>query len=240
MKKVVCIIALGILGLNLNAQKVIEKNIDYNEQYIDIEVKFAADIKIMTWDKSSIYIKAETTMKEKKYEDLFEVEVTSNGQKISIGDNSESIFKIIWDDHEKEYGKKQRYFTVGDEYEIEYTLYIPKNAKFKVSSINGNLNSEIIEGEFTADLINGNINIEKYKGSLDLTSINGEIDLKMMNTTITAETIHGHIYADSKLEFTAEDRIVGQKVEGKIEDGENTLILNTINGNMYLRVLNKT
>ena len=236
MKTSITIFVLGLIALNLNAQKVIEKNVDYGNQFIDIELKFATDIEIKTWEKTSIYIKADVSLAEEKYTDMFELIIDEASTKISIGSNSEDIFKKIWDDDEKKYGKRKRYFSHGDTYEFNYVVYVPKNAKFKVSSINGSLKSEIIEGDFTADLINGNIEIKKYSGNLDLSTINGAIDLKMINANLVAETIHGNIYADEKLKFKSTDRHVGQKISGRIAEGKNRLKLNTINGNMYLRL----
>ncbi len=104
-----------------------------------------------------------------------------------------------------------------------------------MSSINGNLKSEVINGNFTADLINGNIDIKNYTGDLNLNTINGEINVTVGNSSMTAETIHGNIYADEKLEFNSEKRIVGQQIESKSKNGANSLKLSTINGNMYLR-----
>ena len=236
MKTSITIFVLGLIALNINAQKVIEKNVDYDNQFIDIELKFATDIEIKTWEKTSIYIKADVSLAEEKYTDMFELIIDEASAKISIGSNSEDIFKKIWDDDEKKYGKRKRYFSHGDTYEFNYVVYVPKNAKFKVSSINGSLKSEIIEGDFTADLINGNIEIAKYSGNLDLSTINGAIDLKMINANLVAETIHGNIYADEKLKFKSTDRHVGQKISGRIAEGKNRLKLNTINGNMYLRL----
>lgn len=226
---------LGLITLNLNAQRLVEKNVDYDDQFIDIELKFASEIEIKTWDKETIYVKANVNIEEKEYIAMFELDIDEGNSKISIGSNSEDIFNKIWDGYEKMYGEKKRYFSTGDEYEFNYVIYVPKNARFKVSSINGSLKSEIIEGDFTADLINGNIVIEKYSGNLALSTINGEIDLKMIDANLVAETIHGDIYADEKLKFASEDRHVGQKIEGSTGKGSTRLKLNTINGNMYLR-----
>ena len=57
----------------------------------------------------------------------------------------------------------------------------------------------------------------------------------MVNANLVADTIHGDIYADEKLNFTSTNRHVGQKISGLIGNGKNKLRLNTINGNMYLR-----
>jgi len=221
----------------LNAQKVIEKNLDYKNQYIDVDVKFASEIEVKTWDKSTVYFEANIYSRDGKYLDLYELDVSENSSTISIESNPEALMKKIWDDYKKNNPNKKRYYSDDDyAHKFDYVLYVPKNAKFRISSINGDLKSDVIEGEFTADLINGDIDIANYSGDLDLKTINGEIDLKMINADLVAETIHGDIYADEKLKFTSTNRHVGQKIYGKTASGKNRLRLNTINGNMYLRL----
>ncbi|PCJ98941.1 MAG: hypothetical protein COA50_01530 [Flavobacteriaceae bacterium] len=236
MKKSIIMLLLGFICLTTSAQKIIEKSIAYKNQSIDVDVKFASEIEVKTWDKATIYFKAHIVTEDGKYLDLYELKIDESSSTIHIESNAEPIFKKIWDEYEKTHpGKKKRYFSSGDDYDFNYTLYVPKNATFKVSSINGNLKAERIEGEFTADLINGNIAIKSYKGDLDLSTINGEIDLKMIDADLVAETIHGDIYADEKLNFTSTNRHVGQKISGRFDNATNRLRLNTINGNMYLR-----
>jgi len=236
MKNLGITFLLGLICLSTNAQKIIEKNISYKNQTIDVDVRFASEIEVKTWDKQTVYFKAEIVTEDGKYLDLYELNIEENSTYINIVSNAEPIFKKTWDEYEKNHpGKTKRYFSTGDEYEFNYTLYVPKNAKFKVSSINGNLKSELIEGEFTADLINGDIDIAKYTGNLNLSTINGEIDLKMINADLVAETIHGDIYANEKLNFISTDHHVGQKIHGRFNNATNRLRLNTINGNMYLR-----
>lgn len=234
------IVLLFILTLNFaQGQKIIEKNIDYKNQYINVELKFASQIEVKTWDKSTIYFKANIYTKNGNYLDLYELDVNESSSYINIASNAEPIFKKSWADYNKNHPneKKRYYFSDEDpEYEFKYVLYVPKNAKFKISSINGSLKSELIEGDFTADLINGDIDIDMYSGDLDLKTINGVIDLKMINADLIAETIHGDIYADKNLKFTSTDRHVGQKISGRTANGKNRLRLNTINGNMYLRL----
>ncbi len=237
MKKLLTFAIIGLISLSLNAQKIIEKNLAYNDQYIDVDLKFASEIDVKTWDKQTVYFKAEVTTKDGKYLDDYALDIDEGSGKIVIISKAEPVFKKFQDEWNKENSdKERRYYNSGDWYEFNYSLYVPKNAKFKVSSINGHLKSEVIEGDFTADLINGDIDIKKYSGDLDLSTINGEIDLRMINTTMVAETIHGNIYADEKLSFKSTDRHVGQKLEGSFDKATNSLRLNTINGNMYLRL----
>ena len=235
MKNILTLILILFIGW-VNAQKIIEKTIDYNNQYIDLDVRFASEIEVKTWDKTTIYFKADIYTKEGKYLDLYEVDINKGNSTISIESNAETILKKYWEDRKKNNPNKKRYYNSEDWYQFNYVLYVPKNAKFKVSSINGDLKSELIEGDFSADLINGDIDIAKYSGDLNLKTINGEIDIKMINADLVAETIHGDIYADENLKFTSKSRHVGQKIFGRTSSGKNRLRLNTINGNMYLRV----
>ncbi len=227
---------MAFLGLSLNAQKIIEKNIDYTDQIIDVEVKFASDIEVKTWDRPTVYFKADISTKDEKYLELYTLNVKKSVGFISISSDTKAIFKAFHDEWNSNRSDDKRYYHTSDMYEFDYVLYVPKNATFTVTSINGDLRAEVIEGDFTADLINGNIDIKKYKGNLDLKTINGEIDLFLSNSRLTAETIHGQIYADENLELKVTDRHVGQKVVGSFDAASNRLRLNTINGNMYLRL----
>jgi len=236
MKIITVILLLGLISLSAQAQKIIEKNIEYKNQFIDVEVKFASLIEVKTWDRSTVYFKADIATEDNKFQDRYELDINEGSSTISIESKAEPIFKAFHDEWNKNNpGKKRRYYNTGDMYQFKYVIYIPKNARFKISSINGDLKSEVIEGEFEADLINGDIDIAKYSGQLDLSTINGEIDLKMTDVKMVAETIHGDIYADEKLKFNSTDRHVGQKISGSLGKASNRLRLNTINGNMYLR-----
>lgn len=237
IKNLAITLVLGLISLTTNAQKIIERNIDYTNQFITIEVKFASLIEVKTWEKSTVYFKAVITTEDGKFQDRYALDIEEGSSTISITSKAEPVFRAFQDEwNGNNPDKKRRYYNTGDLYEFNYVIYVPKNARFKISSINGDLKSEVIEGEFEADLINGDIEITRYSGELDLSTINGEIDLKMINAHLVAETIHGDIYADEKLKFTSTDRHVGQKISGSLGKASNRLRLNTINGNMYLRL----
>lgn len=247
MKKLIITILLAVIGFTANAQRVIEKNINNKDQVVNIEVPFASQIEVKTWDKTNIYVKADLTTEDGKYLDLYELQINEGNGKIDIISKAEAIFKKHQEDNKKEYSKRTtikegdnlKYdnviYTDGIDYTFNYVIYVPKGAEVKLSSINGHLNSEVLEGNFAIDLINGNINIKEYYGDLDLSTINGEIDISLKDSNVEAETIHGDIYADEGLKFTSDSRVVGQHIERKNVSGKNNLQLSTINGNMYLR-----
>lgn len=237
IKYLIAILFLGLISLTTTAQKIIEKNIDFSNQRVKLDLRFAYHMEVKTWDKDEIYFKADLRTKNGKFLDLYELDIDEGMNTITITSNAEPVFNAFheeWNANNPD--KKKRYYNTADIYQFNYVIYIPKNAKFELSSINGSLTSEIIEGNFKADLINGDIEIKSYSGELHLSTINGEIDLKMVNAEVTAETIHGDIYADEQLKFTSENRHVGQKIAGKLGKASNRLRLNTINGNMYLRL----
>lgn len=227
---------LSLISLILNAQKITEKSFDYKNRFIELDVQFASEIEVKTWDKSTVYFKASIYTQDSQFQDLHQLNFKDSKDRLLIKSKAEPVFKAYREDCLKKNQDKSYCYNTGDLTKFNYVLYVPKNAEFKISSINGDLKSKIIEGDFIADLINGNITIKTYSGNLDLTTINGEIDLRMVNANLVAETIHGDIYADEKLKFDSTDRHVGQKISGQIAEGKNKLRLKTINGNMYLRL----
>ncbi|GMN10288.1 hypothetical protein MTsPCn9_12970 [Croceitalea sp. MTPC9] len=237
MKNIVILFVVSFITLTtITAQKVIEKNFSYKEQFIELDVNFARNIEVKTWDKNTVYFKADIYTEDPQFLDFYKLNLNEGAGKIDIEEEAEGVFKAYRKDCiQKNPNKKRNCYNTGDLVEFNYVLYVPKNAKFKVSSINGDLKSDVIEGNFMVDLINGNIDIKKYSGNLDLSTINGEIDLKISNTSLLAETIHGDIYASEELGLISEDKHVGQKIWSESSSAKNKLKLNTINGNMYLR-----
>tara|TARA_R110000764_G_scaffold1503_2_gene6581 strand:- start:124224 stop:124979 length:756 start_codon:yes stop_codon:yes gene_type:complete len=236
MKKFIITAFVGLATLSLSAQKIIEKNFNYSGQSIDLDVKFANNIEVKTWDKSTVYFKADITIEDGKYLDKYKLDIDESSSSLNIASNVEDVFDAFKEEWDKTRPNKKGYYFSDDTYEFNYVLYVPKGATFKVSSINGDLTSDIIEGDFTAELINGDIDIKKYNGDMDLQTINGEIDLVLKNSRLVAETLNGNIYADENMNLTVSDRYVGQKVEGRFDSATHRLKLNTINGNLYLRL----
>lgn len=241
------ILVFVVVSFTVNAQRVIEKNIDYKNQFINVEIPFASEIELKTWNNPTVYVKANLSTDEGKYLDLYELDIKESSNRIDIVSKAEALFRKYQEEYEKENPSQEKngrnnyvisenslIIHNGMKYKFNYIIYIPEGAAFKLNSINGNLKSEIINGDFTADLINGNIDINQYSGEMKLKTINGEINIPVGDSSMTAETIHGNIYANENLEFTSEKRIVGQQIKSK-KNGRNILHLSTINGNMYLR-----
>ena len=232
MKTGITFLVLALLTPFIYAQRSIEKSLDYKDQHIEFDLKFAENITLKVWDKPMVEIKGSITTLDNKYLDLYKLEVDESSSILKITANPEAIFKKFNEDRERE---KNNFYLNDYKYKAQYTVYVPRKATLKISSINGSLQADVVDGEFNADLINGSILIKKYSGNLNLSTINGEIDLQMSNTRLTAETLQGQIYADEKLALNSIDKVIGQHVEGSFDQATNSLSLKTINGNIYLR-----
>lgn len=233
MKKLILILLVINFGFAQEFKKNIERNIDYNGQSINLDVSFASDIKVQTWDKNEVYLKATIAMEKEEHLGLYDLDIDSGSNSIYIEENTKTYFETLKKERKSRYGKKS--YWSNSEYEFTYELYVPKNVEFEVKSINGSLSSDEIVGDFRAELINGDIDIKKYSGRLHLSTINGAIDLIVANNQFVAETINGDIYADDNVKFKAHDRHVGHHIESLAQNTSTKLKLNTINGNMYLR-----
>ena len=125
---------IGLCSLSLSAQKVIEKNFNYSGQYIDLDVKFASNIEVKTWDKSTIYFKADLTTEEGKYLDLYKLDIDESSKTISITSEPKDVFKAFHDEWNKSHpNEEERYYFTKDTYTFNYVLYVPKNASIRDS-----------------------------------------------------------------------------------------------------------
>lgn len=234
MKKFAFALAILLMAPGLSAQRTLEKQLDHQGQPIRVDLKFASDIRINTWDRPTVHVRAEINTRDGKFLDLYALDIEQNEKSITITSKADKLFDALHREREGRDADHGVHLREGD-YEFHYVLQLPKHAKVTISSINGDLLAESIQGELTAELINGDIDIKGYVGDMDLQTINGAIDLSIGDSQWLAETIHGQICADESLAFKVTDRIVGQRVEGGKKGNTHWLRLNTVNGNMYLR-----
>ncbi|AXT52184.1 hypothetical protein D1818_15565 [Aquimarina sp. BL5] len=235
MKILVNLITLCCIAFQLNAQKVIEKEITTSADRIKVEFKFAQDIAIKTWDKSTVYLKAEVSINDGEFDNYFDLKIDNSSSMLDI----ESSYGDLFEKRKKEKGsnRKNNWGPCNNmDINANYTLYLPKNAKLLVKSISGNVASENYQGELEIDIISGDIDIKKYQGDLNLKTISGTIDIHIAKSKLKAETVTGMIYSDKELEFDqGKNRIVGSKVTGTFGDTKSELALQTVSGDIFIR-----
>ncbi len=226
---------LCFVSLQIQAQKVIEKQLNTSTKEVKVEFKFAEDIKIKTWDKSEVYIKAEVSVNAGEFDDYFDLKIDNSSTVLDI----KSSYGDLFDKWKKERGSnRNNNWGPCNNLDIDanYTLYLPKNYRLRVKSISGNVQSENYQGELIVDIISGNIDIKNYNGDLSLKTISGDIDINVAKSRLKAETISGMIYSDKDMNFDhGKNRIVGSKVSGTFGDVKSQLNLKTISGSIFIR-----
>lgn len=215
------IIALMLIGafpsLNYPAQEVFEKEVALkNGQAVKLELKFADEINIKTWDKQQLYIKVKVVHNFKEKLDFKLLEFNENDEveieeKIKNLENRKNI-TIDGDSHNHDCLKL----------DIDYEVYLPANVELSINSISGN------------------IDVKKMNSSLDLETISGFVDVAIdpaKGYDLKCSTISGSIYSD--LQFESGDKIkadlVGSKLNSSLNGGGKMLKLKTISGDVYLR-----
>ncbi len=234
MKNLVILIVFCLAALQIQAQKVIEKEISTSANEVKVAFKFAKDITIKTWDKNTIYLKAEVSVKDGEFDDYFNLKI-DNSSVLDIASDYGELFDM-W--KEKRGSNKGNNWDPCNNLNIDafYTLYVPRNMRLRVKSISGNVQSENYQGELIVDIISGNIDIKQYNGDLNLKTISGDIDINVAKSRLKAETISGMIYSDKDMQFDqGKNRVVGSKVTGTFGDAKSELLLKTISGNIFIR-----
>lgn len=216
--KLLAILFLAVPLIENNAQETFEKKVDLkNNQAIDLDLKFAENIKVKTWEKKQLYIKA---IVEHNFEEPLEFKLlefnTNNELKIE-----EKIKNL----------EKTKTINTGNSHnkncinlDIIYEVYIPANYELSINSISGNIEVKQMENKLQLETISGFVDV----------SINpsNKYDLK-------CSTISGSIYSDITLEENdVQNDIVGSKINTRLNGGGKKLNFKSISGDIYIRKRN--
>lgn len=223
MKKL-AIILFVFIGLTAQAQRKVEKEVAYKGQPVTVELAFASDIEMKTWNKSSIRIEASVDTEDQKYTDQYELQVNSSDSKIEISSNMKKLLKAYHDEFGQRNDLRQT---------INYTLFVPKGVDLELSSVTGSVASEFLHGDFKIDLVVGNIDIEKFEGNLELNSVTGKLKLPVKDSSYTAKTVMGDIHGNDP-EAEKKKGFVGQEMNKELQTSTNKLTLSTVTGDIYL------
>ncbi|SEK86418.1 hypothetical protein SAMN04487910_1330 [Aquimarina amphilecti] len=235
MKNLVNLIIICCTIFQLSAQKVVEKEITPSSNEVRVEFKFAEDIIIKTWNKKTVYLKAEVSINDGEFDNYFDLKIDNTSSVLDIESSYGDLFKK-WNKN-KGSNKNNNWGPCNNlDMNANYTLYIPENMSLRVKSISGSVASENYQGELEIDIISGDIDIKKYQGDLSLKTISGTIDIHIAKSKLKAETVTGMIYSDKELEFDQrKNRVVGSKVTGTFGDIKSQLALQTVSGDIFIR-----
>src|SRR5882757_1536467 len=139
MKKLLLSLLLGRLFIpQAGAQKIIEKHIDFSQKdLVVLNIPIADSIKVLTWNKNEVYVKASININDNKDNDLYKVTFGDSGSTVGV------ITKLDYDKARRN-GNDSGNCNCncnGDcvRSKVSCEVYIPENTDFSVESINANI-----------------------------------------------------------------------------------------------------
>ena len=220
MKNNILIVLLFLGILPAQAQKIIEKHLDYSPNgFVTMNFQISDSIRIITWKKSEVYVKSSIDVNDNQDNDAYKMVFDASGTSINVSGKLEMNGTRR---KGKDSGNCCCCYCNYNNTRIIHEVYIPENAGFSVETINGNI---VITGN-TAE-----IRAHSISGFIDLAiSPDRKAEVKM-------HTISGTMY--SNLELNSASRgirhVGGNSVTTDLNGGGKSIDLETISGNIFFR-----
>jgi hypothetical protein len=142
----------------------------------------------------------------------------------------------------------------GRSYIVDYVIIVPDDFLLTVSNVNGIVETDSIDSNIIISNVNGLVNLDDITGSVTVSLVNGLIDATIVlpaGGTIALSNVNGNIVLNIPTETSAEfgadvvngtislngldlhdEEITNQSVDGILGDGDGTIGLSTVNGNI--------
>jgi DUF4097 and DUF4098 domain-containing protein YvlB len=229
MKKILLFALLFAKACSLLfGQKIVNETYKLPESgRVSMNLKFADSIRVSSWDKDEIQIKATVLINNGKLNEAFTMKVDKSGNELEIiTDFDMKLMKEgrVEDCNGNIYQNRNMNWNNGSMIcsDIYFEIKIPNKADFRIETISGNIDIQGFAGRLFAKTISGFV---------DLTwKANRGADLEM-------KTITGDVFSnlDVALENKKKNPVVGYQLKGKINGGGIPIHLESISGDVYLR-----
>lgn len=205
---IILIIAFAATIYSLNAQKVIDRNMDFTgKKSLKLNIQFADSVKIHTWNKQEVFAKAFININDNVDNEIYKVDFKETSDNIIVNASfDEDFFR----------NKEDNCFRDN----IVWEFYIPDNTPFFIETISGNI---IIDGLTTE------IKAKTIGGFIDWTITPGQkADLEL-------KTISGAFYSNIEGLSGVKRNSFSPVLIDKLNNGGFPVKLETISGNIYCR-----
>ncbi len=194
------------------SQRIVEKNIAVEGQReLDMELPFADDIKLKTWDKNEVLVKVSVSINDGEDDDLYELNLTTTANAIYVEANK---------DFDRKEGKKRNCW----EMDITYEIFFPESLEIE---------AETISGSYEMAYYGKPAYFKTISGDVDLTVPGGS------GMDFQVKTISGEVYSNLDIVYPrGKDglrQMVGTDVSGEVNGGGEFLDMETISGDIFLR-----
>lgn len=229
MKKTLLLAILGAVCAPAFAQKIIDKKLPYEPgKTVNLNLRFGDSIQVRYWDKPEVSVHMSVKINQNKLNDAFLVTSSTTSDEIILKTDidKEKIKEGKGEDCPGEKSTwstddgKNRYYVCSV---INYQVTLPRQAKLKLETINGN------------------IDIQGATAAVAAKTISGYVDMswpKSKGANVAVKTITGEVYSDLDIDFSNKkdkNPIVGYLLEGKFNGGGPDVRLESISNNVYLR-----
>lgn len=225
MNKIIASFCLLVFSVNLlfaQQQKVEEKTFAWNSnRSAKINLKFASDIKVSSWDKSELLLKTIITYEKEAHLKIHQMEIQEMGSQLIIEtDYAKNFFKnkkhTCWSCDEQD---KNEY---GDCtcFKLEFEIMMPKGA------------------DLALETIAGNIELKNIKGPVKAKSISGFIDLGLeesLASNLYFKSVTGEIYTDFDIELDKSSNAFNKRLTTALNGGGAAIDLETVSGDIFFR-----
>jgi predicted membrane protein len=210
MKNIPALILLILTVCTVSAQKIIEKTFSYSgKQQVDLNLQIADSIKISTWNKNEVAVKASISISDNRYNDEYKVDFDESGNAVRVQAKIESKRRNNWNEDSN-----------CCKTEIFWEVFVPEKAPIKIETINGNI---VIVGQ-TAEI--------------KANSISGFIDLLIpqdLKADFKLSTITGTVYSNAIEKETMNFKKNSTDISSTYHGGGTSVYLKTISGDIFLR-----
>jgi hypothetical protein len=208
MKTVTTLVFIWLCFGTIQAQQIIEKHIGFSgKDALTLKIQIADSIKIQTWNKNEVYVKASVNINENKDNDAYETSFDDSGNNVIV----DAKFK---DNYFK--GRKN----CCNETDIYWQIFIPEKTRFSVETINADVT---ITGQ-TKEM-----KVKSISGYIDLAvPADKQADLDF-------STISGRMYSNHDLAPTKMHSGIPLKISEKLNSGGDPIKLETISGDIFFR-----
>lgn len=197
------------LAFHAPAQKVIQKNLEVAGKNVELKFDFADTIEIEAYDKNTLTLEVSVNIDHNRHNDIYKLNTDEMGNLVRL---EEFVgFKMLENLGEKNIEKM-----------IVYRLKVPRNLKFSLKTIAGQV---VLKGT---------------TGQADINSVSGFIDYSVPATSkaqIKLSTVTGNVYSNLKFDDGQgkEKQWFGVKRTLKLNGGGTPVSLTTVSGDIYLR-----
>ena len=224
MKRLLALSLLLVISLNSWSQRLEEQNIPWKSgQEITLNLKYAQDIQIKTWDKPEVSLRVSISINNDELNDSWSSTTTTTDNKIQV--SSDIDFpdgNYCGDCSGRNYSTNNRSICS----QIEYSIFVPTSAAIRVETLSGNMTIQGVISPLYAKSLSGFVDVDW---------------LAQQGATVSMKSTTGEVYTNLDLLIDEADSEknrrspVGWEIEATIAGGGSKVELESISGDVYFR-----